>query len=115
MITPLVRPRPARGRRKTNGKLVSLLGARASALQVQSSEEPQYEEHDQYQAKRPAEPRTTVTTVPVITTAAEKQNEHDENQDHSHVDTLLALLALPGTKAHNPLPPARAVRLPPAE
>src|SRR6185312_4546218 len=78
---------------------------RASALQVQSSEEPQYEEYDQYQAKSPAEPRTTVTTVPVIATAAEKQNEQDDTQDYSHVDSLLGLRSSPGTEAHNPLPP----------
>ena len=59
-----------------------------SALKVQSSQEPQHEEYDQHQAKDPAQPRPTVTTVPVVTTAAaEQQNEYDDYQDYTHVDT----------------------------
>src|ERR1700689_5163172 len=90
-------------------RLCLVLRSSISALQVQSSEEPQYEEYDQYQAKSPAEPRTTVTTVPVITTAAEQHNEHDDNKDYFHIDTLPTLLSLPGAEAHNTLPPEAPV------
>ena len=94
-LAPARSPNPAQGFRSWRDR-TPLLRSSASALQVQSSEEPQYEEYNQDQAKSPAEARTTVTTVPVITTASEQQNEQDDNQDYSHVDTLLKL---PGTKA----------------
>jgi hypothetical protein len=58
------------------------MAAQASAVDMQTAEDPEQEKNEHYQAQSASKPRSTIPAISVIATAAaEQQDDHDNDQN----------------------------------
>src|SRR3984893_7955243 len=56
---------------------------------TQAANQPDHDGNDQYQTKNAAEPRPAIRAVAIVATASEQQNQHEDNQNCTHVTPYL--------------------------
>jgi hypothetical protein len=72
-----------------------ILATYSRSADTQAANQPDHDGNDQYQAKNAAKAGPAIPAVTIVATASEQQNQHEDNQNCTHVTPYLEVSVYP--------------------